>query len=282
MPKSGYNQRRGHTRERAFWVGIARAFAGAVIFSLPMLMTMEMWYLGFYISPLRLAVLTAINALLLVGLARYWGFKRSIGWFDTIIDAFVGYAIGFVAGAFFLPLFGVVEIGMSMDEIIGKISLQAVPASIGALLARSQLGKGEVWEDNIPPTLHYLRELFIMLVGAIFLSFNLAPTEEIVLISYKITPPIALLLVVVSIITMHAFVYGVGFRGQEEILEEAGFFRAFLYFSVAGYALVLLGSLYTLWTFGRLDGGSLYNMVLSMTVLGLPGAIGAAAARLIL
>lgn len=29
-----------------FFVGLARAFAGAVLFSLPLLMTMEMWWLG--------------------------------------------------------------------------------------------------------------------------------------------------------------------------------------------------------------------------------------------
>ena len=143
MPESGYKQRRYSTPARAFWIGLARAFAGAVIFSLPMLMTMEMWYLGFYMRPMRLALFTALNALLLLGLARYWGFKRNIGWLDTIIDAFVGYAVGLAAGAVFLPLFGVIKLGMPTDEIISKISLQAIPASVGALLARSQLGKKE-------------------------------------------------------------------------------------------------------------------------------------------
>jgi hypothetical protein len=32
---------------RVFLVGLGRAFGGALIFSLPMLMTMEMWWLGF-------------------------------------------------------------------------------------------------------------------------------------------------------------------------------------------------------------------------------------------
>jgi uncharacterized membrane protein len=41
---------------RRFTIGLARAFGGAILFSFPMLMTMEMWWLGFYIDPFRLAL----------------------------------------------------------------------------------------------------------------------------------------------------------------------------------------------------------------------------------
>jgi len=37
-----------HTN-KTFLVGLARAFAGAILFSFPILMTMEMWSLGFAI-----------------------------------------------------------------------------------------------------------------------------------------------------------------------------------------------------------------------------------------
>ena len=39
-----------------FAIGLARAFGGAIIFSLPLLMTMKMWYLGSGISEIRLAL----------------------------------------------------------------------------------------------------------------------------------------------------------------------------------------------------------------------------------
>ena len=45
--------------DRSFLVALARAFAGALIFGLPLLMTMEMWALGFYMEPLRLALFLA-------------------------------------------------------------------------------------------------------------------------------------------------------------------------------------------------------------------------------
>jgi hypothetical protein len=53
-----------------FGIGAARAFAGALIFSLPMLMTMEMWWLGFYMDLLRLALLLIVLLPLLVRLSR--------------------------------------------------------------------------------------------------------------------------------------------------------------------------------------------------------------------
>ena len=44
-------------------------------------------------------------------------------------------AILAVAGAMLL-LLGIIKPGMSADELIGKITLHAVPCSIGAILAR--------------------------------------------------------------------------------------------------------------------------------------------------
>ena len=56
----------------------------------------------------------------------------------------------------------------------------------------------------------------------------------------------------------------------------------FLRYTVVGYALCLLISLYMLWTFGRTTGLSLEAIVMATVVLAFPAAIGAAAARLIL
>ena len=58
-----------------FGTGAARAFAGALVFSLPMLMTMEMWWLGFHIDPFRLALLMGLMLPLLVRLSRYGGMR---------------------------------------------------------------------------------------------------------------------------------------------------------------------------------------------------------------
>jgi putative integral membrane protein (TIGR02587 family) len=146
---------RGHSpADREFIVGLGRAFAGALIFSLPMLMTMEMWWLGFYMDPWRLALLLVLAVPLLVGLSHYGGFKPTARLLDDVVDAFVALLVAAAAAVFILYIFGVLTFDMSAREIIGKITLQAVPGSIGAMLARSQLGeeKGEEQQRKEHPS----------------------------------------------------------------------------------------------------------------------------------
>jgi uncharacterized membrane protein len=87
-------------------------------------------------------------------------------------------------------------------------------------------------------------------------------------------------LVVLSIVLLHAFVYSVGFAGQEKG-HARGFLGAFFHYTLAGYAIAVLAAFYLLWTFGSLEGGGLPQMVAMVAVLAFPGAIGAAIARLV-
>jgi hypothetical protein len=75
------------TPSGAFAIGIARAFGGALIFSLPMLMTMEMWWLGFSATNLKLILLLLLTIPLLIGLSHYMGFEETFGFKDDALDA---------------------------------------------------------------------------------------------------------------------------------------------------------------------------------------------------
>jgi putative integral membrane protein (TIGR02587 family) len=269
-------------KERRFAVDLLRAFGGAMLFSLPMLMTMEMWWLGFYMEPLRLALLMLLNIPLLIGLSYYGGFEATPEPMADVLDAFSAYAIGFIAATVMLSLFAIIETGMSADELIGKISVQAVPASIGAMLARSQLGESQQTEEK-RRSARYGGGLFLMAVGALFLSSSLASTEEMVLISYKMTPMHVILLVVFSLLVMHAFVYAVVAQGRTPVPPHAiSFWTVLIRFTIVGYAIALLISVYVLWTFERTEGMPLRQVIPATIVLGFPAAVGAGAARLIL
>jgi putative integral membrane protein (TIGR02587 family) len=263
-----------------------------------MLMTMEMWWLGFSMAPGRLALFTLLALLLLVRIAHDQGFEFSVTWRAAIIDAFVGYAVGVVTAAVILPLFGIIQPGMAWNEVIGKIAIQAIPGAIGALLARSQLGEDGDDEEGAQDTgaqpgapgqgssvfapVRYGAELYTMVVGALFLAFNVAPTEEMELISYMMNPWLGIVTVLLSLAILHIFVYEVDFRGEHKRPAEMGFWTLFLRFTVVGYALVLLVCLYLLWSFGRLDATSITAALTMTIVLAFPGTLGAAAARLIL
>lgn len=255
-----------------------------MLFGLPLFMTMEMWRLGFTMGPARLALYVVVSLPLLAGLAYIAGFREDTGWFDAAVDGLVAWLVGAVTGAAVLALLGALTPGMSLAEIAGKIAVVAVPAGIGAALARSQLGEREEEEETqAEPRESYGSELFLMAAGAVFFAFNLAPTDEIPLIAHQQRSPwVAIALVALSLLALHGFVYGVGFRGQHAPRQGRRLRADLLGLTLPGYVIVLAACTYVLWTFGRLDGlapGAMLHVVL---VLGLPASIGAAAARLIL
>ena len=268
--------------QRHFAVGLARAFAGAVIFGLPLLMTMEMWWLGFHMESWRLALLLVLFFPFLVVLSWHVGFEPTFSLRDDVVDALVAYGVGFVSSALGLWLIGMLPPDASLREMVGLVSLQAVPASIGALLSQTQLGGKNAKQQPRGGVALYWSDLFIMSVGALFLAFNLAPTDEMVQIAAGLSEGRTALLIVVSVAAMHVFVYAVAFRGQPQDHQKASGWSVLMRFTVTGYVLAALVSAYMLWSFGRLDGLSPAAALHAVAVLGFPAAIGAAAARLIL
>lgn len=270
-------------RNRRFWRGLARAYAGALLFSVSLYMTMEMWALGETMSRSRLAIFTLVVVAVMVGLAYFRGIDDRLVIKEAVIDAFLGYGVGVIMGAVFLALVGEIEPGMSAGAIVGKVALQATAGGVGALLARGQLGQNESKpEEALPPGLRYPSELFIMLAGALFVGFTIAPTEEVILIAYQMSAWHSLAALALSLAVLHAFVYELEFRGQKRRQRGRTPASVFMRFTVAGYALVFVASLYVLWTFGRLEGTDPTATLSYAVVLGVPGALGAAVARLIL
>lgn len=216
---------------RRFAWGLVRALGGAILFSFPMLMTMEMWWLGFSMDRVRLALFVLLDIPLLVGLSFYAGFEPTPHRLADVLDAFTAYAVGFVAAALLLAVFAVIGPGMSAAEIVGKISIQAVPASIGAMLARSQLGESEGKEEK-RRSARYGGALFLMAVGALYLSSSLASTEEMILISYMMTPVHVVALMALSLVVMHGFLGAAIVQGQARLPSDvASFWNVFFRFT---------------------------------------------------
>ena len=244
-------------------------------------MTMEMWWLGFTLHPGRLITFSLANFALLYGLSHVAGFEASHNWLDDILDAFAAYAVAAITAGVVLTLFGIIEPHMPVGEIAGKIALQAVPASFGAMIGAKLLGEGEDierqeqhWRES------YGGRLFLALAGAMFLPFTVAPTEEMRLIAYQMTPGHALLLVLLSIIALHAVVYLVGFPGQ---LGRSGQSHPLdlICHTLPAYGISTLACLYVLWCLGSLDGADMTFAAMSVAVLGFPAAIGAGIARVV-
>jgi putative integral membrane protein (TIGR02587 family) len=266
---------------RRFAIGLARAFGGALIFSLPILMTMEMWWLGFLMEPHRIALFLALGFPLLFGLSYFAGFEDTLTRADDLRETCVACAVAFVASASSLSLFGVIAPGQPLAEVVGKIAVQAVPAGIGAMVARDQLGRRDDREAGRRRHARYAGQLFLMVVGALFLAMSVAPTEEIILIAHQMGDGHTIALALFSLALMHGLVYMGEFGGQEAIPPGSSAGGVFVRFTVVGYALALLISAYVLWSFGQADGTAVAEFLRATVVLGFPAALGAAASRLI-
>ena len=230
----------------------------------------------------RLLLFLVFTLILLFPLSYFVGFERTGGWSENLLDAMVAFGVGAITSAAMLAFFGIISTGMPAGEIIGKIAVQTVPASIGAIVARGQLGSRDTGTGARQKQAGYPGQLFIMLAGAVFLTFNVAPTEEMVLIAFKMTPMHAIALILLSIFALHAFVYALDFTGAEEVPEGMGLYWLVVSRSIAGYGIAIIVSLYVLWTFGRTDEASLFQIAMMTSVLGFPAALGAAAARIII
>ncbi|MDQ3057826.1 MAG: TIGR02587 family membrane protein [Pseudomonadota bacterium] len=256
------------------------AFGGALLFALPTLMTMEMWSFSHHIHAGRFALFTVAVLAMLVGLSHYAGFEETFEIAEDVVDTFIAFLVGAVTAAVVLVVLAVFK-DENWNGIVGAIGLQALPCSMGALLGRHLLSTGgEDSESRLQRNARYPGQLLLMTVGAMFLAFSLASTEEMVLLAYKMTAWHTLALMALTLLLMHGFVGGHVYRERES--QGATHFSVFARFTIVGYALALSISAYVLWTFGRLDGLALEPAIQAVVVLGLPAAIGASASRMIL
>jgi putative integral membrane protein (TIGR02587 family) len=258
---------------------LARGFGGAVLFSFPMLMTMEMWSLGVSLRPLRLMLFVAVHLLLLMGMASYARHDAALATRKDVLDGLAAYGVGVLASAAVLLLFGVVGPGMSADAINRVISIQAAPAGFGAMVAHLELDEPEARVGPTHP--HGLgSSLFLMAVGAIYLCSSLASTEEMMLIAHKMSVWQIAGLMAFSMVMMQLFDQLAVEEGRNRQSARATW-SASIALTAIGYCAALLISLYILWTFGRTEGLALGQLVKEMSVLGFPAALGAGAARLL-
>lgn len=256
-------------------IGLFRAALGALIFALPLTMTAEMWELGATIDPMRLAILLGLTLPMLVALSYYAGFEPTFTLIDNVLDAFAAIAVSTIACLAVLWLFGEISLGAPVEEIVGKLTVLAFGASVGALLADKQFGDDPQSEDAKSFNRGFGGRLFVMGVGAIYLSLNVAPTEEVQNIAASIGPVTAATLACVSFAVLACVLVAADpeTRAANWVCQAR---RAF-----AGYGVCVLLSAFILWCFGRFDGVALTESVEMIIVLGFPASLGAGAARLI-
>lgn len=263
-----------------------RGIAGGLLFTLPVLYTMEMWWTGFMATPERLLVGLAGTYALLLLYNRFAGLRASASWKEIAIDSVEELGLGLALAAFLLWMLGVLQAGMHPDEIGGKILVEGMAAAIGVSVGTAQLGGDQDdEEDQGMGKSDDGRTLGSMvglgLCGAFLVASNVAPTEEIVQIAAESAYSHLLGIAALSVALSALIVYFFSFRGgigQEKRDGIHGAVRG----TVVTYAVALVTSIFLLWFFGRFEGASLLYACAQTVVLGLPAAMGASAGRLLI
>lgn len=276
-----------------------RGITGGLLFSLPLLYTMEVWWAGFTTHPLRLLIYVLATFTLLLGYNRYCGLRCDASPVEVAIDSVEEMGLGLLIAALVLWLLGQITFDMTSNEILGKIIIEAMTVAIGVSVGTAQLGgesgkEGDTGMENEAPQsdsspMPFLIEkdddfggqLTIALCGAVLFAANVAPTEEIIMIATETISGKLLGLALLSLLLGALILFYSEFTGSQRFTQERGI-KTVLFGAVVTYAIALGASAAILWFFGRFDGISPMTCLAQTIVLGLSATLGASAGRLLL
>ncbi|MBD2181168.1 TIGR02587 family membrane protein [Planktothrix sp. FACHB-1355] len=273
-----------------------RGVVGGIMFSLPLIYTMEVWWAGFTEHPLRIFLYFLATFTLLLGYNRYAGLRRSASRLEVVIDSVEELGLGILVAAAFLWLLGRITLDMTADEIIGKIVVEAMTVAIGVSVGTAQLGgadpenmdtgmKGEEQQSGLPSPgrdeVDFWGQVIISLCGAVLFAANVAPTEEIITIATQISSERLIGLALVSMLLGTLILFYSNFTGAKQFTRSESLFTT-VSGTVITYAVALIASASLLWFFGRFDGVAPITWVAQTVVLALPATLGASAGRLLL
>lgn len=271
-----------------------RGLAGGLMFSLPLLYTMEMWWAGFIASPLRLAGLLAFTFILLLGYNRFAGMHEDATWIEVIVDSVEELGLGVLTSAAILYLIGRIGPDSTAAEAFGKVVVEAAVVAIGFSVGTAQLNaddddrearKRNESEESEAESVHGFAALggaiVIAFCGAVLFASNIAPTEEILLIAIETGPLRLAALALASLLIGSVVLHFSAFRGSETVVHR-GTVGEVVFGTVLTYAVALAASAILLWFFGRFEGSGAGIAVRQIVVLAFPATIGASAGRLLL
>lgn len=281
---------------------LVRGSSGGFLFGIPLVYTMEVWWIGSFIKPSEMLIALAVTFGLVFWLTRTEGFRRTrnpqfSAYFADSVEAL---ALGLICATLLLILLREITFSTPLNEALGKLIIESVPFAIGVAMARAFLSGDRYSPSEDEDTTQKsdsqpkerspfdamnlnatFEDIGATLTGALVVAFNIAPTDEVPMLAAATTPLSLLALIAVSLGVSYSIVFVAGFTQQAKRQHQRGIFQRPLSETVMAYLVSLGTSACLLLFFHQLtwaDPGSLW---LKYTlVLGLPATIGGAAGRL--
>lgn len=264
-----------------------RGLAGGLIVSMPMLFTIEVWWAGIILHPLRILFYVLATFCLLLMYNRFVGLRKDASFMEVVIDSVEEMGIGIVVATGVLWITDRLNLEMTATEIGGKILMEAMTVAIGVSVGTAQLGTpddgddGVVGDEDREMRNAYLPQTAIGLCGAVLFAANIAPTDEIGVVAMESAPWKLLLMIGCGLGLSSLVLHFTDFRGA-----AAHTLTDNLHMKVRGlvttYAVGLVAAVSALWFFGKLDGQPAPQVIAMTVVLSVPAALGASAGRFLL
>ncbi|MEA5597470.1 TIGR02587 family membrane protein [Rivularia sp. UHCC 0363] len=268
---------------------LVRGMSGGFLFGVPLLYTMEVWWIGSYLEPSLMLIILAVTFVILFLLNRTGGFRqlKLDQFWQAAMDSVEALALGVFCTLLLLLLLRQITLQTPLNEALGKIVLEGVPFALGVALARSIMQGGREGDDadsdgsaqdNYNAT---LADIGATLIGAIFIAFNIAPTDEVPMLAAATSPAWLLAIIATSLLISYSIVFAANFTTQARRLQTEGLFQNPFVETGLAYLLSLGAAAAMLWFFQRLSFADPWTSWLAQTlILGLPAAVGGAAGRL--
>lgn len=275
---------------------VVRGASGGMLIGIPLLFTMEVWWIGSYTGPDRMLAVLLFTFVPVFLLNRTSGFRSSkdVRLLDAALDAVEAVALGLLCVTGVLVLLREITMTTPLDEVMGKVVYEALPFSLGVGLARHFLqrsrdegddgasedegGGGAGPDTSLNAT---IRDVGATIIGAVFIAFNIAPTDEIPMLAAATSPTWLLAILAASLLVSYCIVFEAGFSSQAKRRRQQGWFQRPLTETVVCYLVSLLSAGAMLWIFQNLRLDAPWSLTVShVVILGLPAAVGGAAGRL--
>lgn len=271
---------------------IVRGGCGGFLFGIPLLYTMEVWWIGSSATPAMMLIALVLTFIVVYLLMRTEGFrkpKRFNRRYQEITETIEAMGIGLVCSAFVLLLLRELSPGVSLKEALGKTVYESVPFSLGVALANQLLGENGTnspdnrtsRQDDSVENNSTFSDLSATLIGAVVIGFNIAPTDEIATLAAAVSEPWLLAIIATSILISYAIVFQAGFSAQDKRRQHKGIFQKPFSETMICYLVSLIAAAIMLWFFQKLTWSDPWTIWLEHSIiLGLPTTIGGAAGRL--
>src|SRR4028119_1435553 len=131
------NKRRRHRKRKSAWLNefddLIRGICGGFLFGIPLLYTMEVWWIGSSAEPVQIISSLAATFIGVLLLNRTAGFRKStnIRLKDAAMDSVEAMALGLVCALLTLILLREITFDTPWREILGKVIFEGMPFSIG-------------------------------------------------------------------------------------------------------------------------------------------------------